>query len=1305
MFHNFVWFSPSFPCPIKLLPASEGSDKIPLGVGYLHVPAKNQSGFLPIKAFYHPDIRTTVIDERDFNRAAGVNTNEYTGETISKDYDSNTFTYHSHHRETGAKDVVIHGALILGKAYTQPLIPPQVPPSQLDATPVNNIHTHAHDDNNLADDCQKATLLNIFLHQVDHYHNLRKDLETTPSTYYSLPFHEYIHRNTPISTIKTSTERMLWHQRLGHPSDHYLYNAHKFVKGVPHFRHETPVLDTCPVCIQSKQKKEPPGPNSTRTATAPYQGLSIDFAFAGCTSKNQSTRAEDYIGLHGETAYILIVDHFSRRYHGETRVSKASPIAWIRNFLQQHAPPCDGKYVFLDQGGELYRNPKIRSLFTTYGYETRPTGAGASHQNGPVERAHLNIANGVRALLLGSNLPAKFWPYAFHHYIRVKNAIPSRDQHQSPLTLAVGKIDDFTAFRTFGCRVWVKPTTRRPAKFKTNSRKGIFLGFIPNTTKNILWYNPETSRVMIAKHARFDEGMNDLPFDSIPPNVQLLQRVQAGAPFPAELNETSIPTLDFSVNPFSRTFTKKLLKRCNHPLFGLTISTDALNDRAYVSNVTRNSSASKMFSTHKAATNKIRGAYIVQINNHNVFTKNDAVRLLQQTRDRNASVDIVFAPERAMDAKHLRQAISEHNIFQPDAPDDEHLPAFTIADIRSIASLRQPDIDVSPDAIPLELIQTHITAIQSDAITPAEHALGTFTRKKLKTLSTWGEWLKGEHEQLDHFHKLGMYGPPMPRPARAVVLRPHWTYHIKRDGTRRSRNCCDGSPRSAPALHTLASTYSSCVEQPVQRMFFALAAHLGYRVYGADAQDAYAHSPPPDQPTYIAIDDQYADWYKARHGTNIDRSMVLPVQHALQGHPEAGRLWETHINHILRCPELHFRHTTHDKTIYTTIFRRVQVLLLRQVDDFALACTTENIAKDIYTIIGSKLQLPGEDTPPIKYLGLIHEFNGIDIDQDDQYIAISCSHYIERVLKTHGWETPAHNESDSDHQASPLPLDATTQLYSSTGPADGTDEHGTLETAFGFNYRSLLGELMYAYVTCRPDIGYAVTTLSKFSPCPSAQHYTYLKNVARYLRRTRAWKIYYTKPRKDDTLPHTTFTPLPEDASLPTFPRPTSPGFLCGYVDAAHANDLRNRRSTTGYAFTLNNGVIAYRSKTQTVTATSSTEAEFIAAVSAAKTAKYLRSILGQLGFPQSAPTPLYEDNMSTIKIINAQIPTERSRHIDIASFAIQEWKQNGDIVLEYIPGIINPADDMTKPLGWVLHSRHARRLMGHYNPSPLGPL
>ena len=124
---------------------------------------------------------------------------------------------------------------------------------------------------------------------------------------------------------------------------------------------------------------------------------------------------------------------------------------------------------------------------------------------------------------------------------------------------------------------------------------------------------------------------------------------------------------------------------------------------------------------------------------------------------------------------------------------------------------------------------------------------------------------------------------------------------------------------------------------------------------------------------------------------------------------------------------------------------------------------------------------------------------------------------------------------------------------------------------------------------------------------------------------------------------------------------------------------------------------MSYRCKTQTVTATSSTEAEFLAAVTAAKHAKYLRAIMSQLGFPPKGPTPLWMDNQSAINMINARVPTPRARHVDIQHYAIQEWKARKEILMHFLPGSMNCSDDLTKPLGWVLHERHARRIMGHY--------
>jgi hypothetical protein len=157
------------------------------------------------------------------------------------------------------------------------------------------------------------------------------------------------------------------------------------------------------------------------------------------------------------------------------------------------------------------------------------------------------------------------------------------------------------------------------------------------------------------------------------------------------------------------------------------------------------------------------------------------------------------------------------------------------------------------------------------------------------------------------------------------------------------------------------------------------------------------------------------------------------------------------------------------------------------------------------------------------------------------------------------------------------------------------------------------------------------------------------------------------------------------------------PGSITGFVDASHATSLKTRRSITGIAFCFGSSVIAYKSKVQPVVATSSTEAEFYAAVIAAKIAKYFRSILTELGFPPSAPTPLYEDNEAAIAMVNENRPTPRVRHLETQYFAIQEWHHTGFIQMFHIPGMINPADQQTKPLASRLHNHHIHRIMGHH--------
>ena len=110
----------------------------------------------------------------------------------------------------------------------------------------------------------------------------------------------------------------------------------------------------------------------------------------------------------------------------------------------------------------------------------------------------------------------------------------------------------------------------------------------------------------------------------------------------------------------------------------------------------------------------------------------------------------------------------------------------------------------------------------------------------------------------------------------------------------------------------------------------------------------------------------------------------------------------------------------------------------------------------------------------------------------------------------------------------------------------------------GFPYRTLLGELIYAYVICRVDIGFAVCFLARLLTCPHDEHYKAMKHVCKYLRKTKDWGIIFRRPQPLDGLSDAPLVNAPEDNTIPGFPRMDWDD-LVGVLDAAYATDLKKR--------------------------------------------------------------------------------------------------------------------------------------------------
>jgi hypothetical protein len=107
-----------------------------------------------------------------------------------------------------------------------------------------------------------------------------------------------------------------------------------------------------------------------------------------------------------------------------------------------------------------------------------------------------------------------------------------------------------------------------------------------------------------------------------------------------------------------------------------------------------------------------------------------------------------------------------------------------------------------------------------------------------------------------------------------------------------------------PPLHDdhfyhLKAIYTACVSQVGVKIFFVTAALLNYIIYDLDAVNAFGQSAKLFQMIYLDTDQQYHDWYLARHGQMIPEGWVLQVHGSLQGHPDLGEVWQLKINEVI----------------------------------------------------------------------------------------------------------------------------------------------------------------------------------------------------------------------------------------------------------------------------------------------------------------------------------------------------------------------------------------------------------------------
>nr|GEU80123.1 hypothetical protein [Tanacetum cinerariifolium] len=134
---------------------------------------------------------------------------------------------------------------------------------------------------------------------------------------------------------------------------------------------------------------------------------------------------------------------------------------------------------------------------------------------------------------------------------------------------------------------------------------------------------------------------------------------------------------------------------------------------------------------------------------------------------------------------------------------------------------------------------------------------------------------------------------------------------------------------------------------------------------------------------------------------------------------------------------------------------------------------------------------------------------------------------------------------------------------------------------------------------------------------------------------------------------------------------------------------------STGYAFVLIGGAVDWKSAKQSIFATSTVEAEYIAAFDASKEAVWVRKFISGLGVVLTIEEPIsmYCENTEAIDIANESGITKGARHFHVKVHYLREIIEFGDIKLEKVHTDDNLAGPFTKALSFPKHSIHTRNI------------
>jgi hypothetical protein len=379
----------------------------------------------------------------------------------------------------------------------------------------------------------------------------------------------------------------------------------------------------------------------------------------------------------------------------------------------------------------------------------------------------------------------------------------------------------------------------------------------------------------------------------------------------------------------------------------------------------------------------------------------------------------------------------------------------------------------------------------------------------------------------------------VPRTKKKYVVSSRWLFKIK--------HVADGSIEKYKARFVARGfsqkegidyeeTFAFVDRYTLIRTMIALAAKMKWKMHQMDVKTTFLNGV-IEAKVYI----------EKSQGFEVEdrKSHVCRLKKALYGLKQAPRAWYGRIDNFLMS--LGFTKSKADSNLYFKTMNNEPLILLLYVDNLFLT-GEENLITECKKILDSEFEM--------KYLGLMHYFLGLEVWQSLEKIFLNQGKYTVEILKR--FDMLECNPMNTPMEAKLKLLVDTVEILKrfdmlECKPMNTPMNQSMSELIDATLYRQIIGSLMYLTNT-RPDICFVVNTLSQLLVEPGRVHLVAAKHVMRYLKGTIDYGLIYDGDHD--------FT-------------------LSGYTNAYWARSVSDRKSTSGFYFSLGSAMISWQSRKQ----------------------------------------------------------------------------------------------------------------------------